>query len=78
MVLDINIIIVHGLSNKTSPQLQPKNPKAIKAVFNVIITAVKVLYELYITNKTEHFSFKSGCVVWVTKCLKEDWFIGLW
>ena len=32
---------------------------------------------LYITNKTERFSFKSGCVVWVARCLKEDWFIGV-
>ena len=31
----------------------------------------------YITNKTECFSFKSGCVKQVTKHLKEDWFIVL-
>ena len=30
---------------------------------------------LYITNKIERFSFISGCVVWVSKHLKEDKFI---
>ena len=32
---------------------------------------------LYIANKMERFSFKSGCVVQVAKGLKEDWFIML-
>ena len=26
--------------------------------------------QLYITNKVERFSFKSGCTMWV---IKEDW-----
>ena len=38
----------------------------------------KVLYALYIPDKTAHFSFKSGCIVQVMKGLKEDWFIVLW
>ena len=29
--------------------------------------------KLYITNKTEHFSFKNGCTVRVAKLIKEDW-----
>ena len=33
---------------------------------------------LYITNKTERFSFTSGCVVRVAKRLKEDWFKVFW
>ena len=32
---------------------------------------------LYITNKMGHISFKSGCVVWVVKHVKEDRFIFL-
>ena len=28
---------------------------------------------LYITNKTEHFSFKSGRALQVAKLIKEDW-----
>ena len=34
-------------------------------------------YTPFISNKTEHLSFKSGCVVRVAKHLKEDWFIVL-
>ena len=33
---------------------------------------------LYITSKTEHFSFKSGCVIRVAKRLQEDCFIVLY
>ena len=39
-----------------------------KAVLVINITA-KALYELYITIKMEHFSFKSGCAIWVVKHL---------
>ena len=31
-----------------------------------------LFYSLCITNKTEHFSFKSWYVVWVAKYLKDD------
>ena len=34
---------------------------------------VKAVDQLYITNKTECFSFKSGRVVQVAKFIKEDW-----
>ena len=37
----------------------------------------KALYTLYITIKTERFSFKSWHVVLVAKHLKEDWFKAL-
>ena len=29
--------------------------------------------QLYINNKTERFSFKSGHTVWVVELMKEDW-----
>ena len=66
MVLAIDIMHGHGLS--------PVRTKKTKAV--LVVNAVKgnLLYALYIANKTECFSFKSGCVIWVAKCLKEDWF----
>ena len=34
----------------------------------------RCLTELYITNKVEGFSFKSGCTMWI---IKEDWPIAL-
>ena len=34
-----------------------------------------MLKVLYITDKTEHLSFRSGCVIRVTKRSQEDWFI---
>ena len=34
---------------------------------------VKAFNQLYITNKMEHFSFKSGRAVQVAKLIKEDW-----
>ena len=33
-------------------------------------TETEGIYMLYINNKTERFSFKSTCVVWVIKYLK--------
>ena len=33
---------------------------------------------LYIANKTERFSFKSGFVIRVPKGLKEEWPVVLW
>ena len=34
---------------------------------------VKAFNQFYITNKTEHFSFKSGHAMEVAKLIKEDW-----
>ena len=31
----------------------------------------------FITNKTKCYSITSGCIVWVTKHLKGEWFIVL-
>ena len=66
MVFFVDIMHGRGLSNKMLPWLQRLRYVRL------------ALYTLHITNKAEHFSFKSGCVVRVAKCLKEDWFIGLW
>ena len=45
------------------------------AVLSVYIE--KTFYMPFITNKTEHISFKSGCVIRVVKHLNRDWFIAL-
>ena len=47
-------------------QLLAKRSSAALPAVNV---AAKMLYLLYITNKTEHFSFKSGCVMQVMEHL---------
>ena len=44
---------------------------------NVVIAQQKAFYPLYITNKIECFSFKSGCATRVAERLKRDWFIVL-
>ena len=43
----------------------------------VYIVAKRVISAIHYTNKTEHISFNSGCVVRVARCLNEDWFIVL-
>ena len=43
----------------------------IIAVFSIHFT-VKAFNQLYITNRMEHFSFKSGCTVYVVKLIKID------
>ena len=45
-------------------------------VFAVHI-AVKPFNQLYITNNTEHFSFKSGHAMCVAKLTKTDWLVVL-
>ena len=37
---------------------------------------INAFNQLYITNKTERFSFKSGRALQVAKFIKEDWPIG--
>lgn len=44
--------------------------KEVTAVLAIHIT-VKVFYQFYVTNKSEHFCYKSGCNA-VIKCLKKD------
>ena len=45
--------------------------RAGNAVFAIHFT-VKPFNQLYITNKTERFSFKNGHAVLVAKLIKED------
>ena len=51
--------------------LFPKKSKVM--LYLPFITRSKPFNQLYITNKTEHFSFKSGRAVRVAKLIKEDW-----
>ena len=46
-------------------------------VYFPFIEMVNAFNQLYITNKTEHFSFKSGHAMQVAKLIKEDWVIVL-
>ena len=38
-----------------------------------IYFTVKAVNQLYITNKMEHFSFKSGRAMRVAKLIKDNW-----
>ena len=60
MAFAVDIMHGYGLSNKMHFQLQPKKARGALAI-NI---AAKVLYTLYISNKT---SFESGYVIWVVK-----------
>ena len=63
MAFAVDIMHGYGLSNKTHSQLQIKKARGALAI-NI---AAKVLYTLYISNKTECSSFESGYVIWVVK-----------
>ena len=63
MVLAVDIMYGRGSSNEMCPQLQPKKTKV-----RLYLLLVKQLREF--TNKTEHSSFQSGCVIRVVKHLK--------
>ena len=39
--------------------------------------SVKPFNQLYITNNMEHFNFKSGRAIHVTKLTKTDWLVAL-
>ena len=54
-------------------KLQNLSPKEdLNCAVLAINIAAKAFFVLYITYKTEHFSFKSGCVVRVAKHIKDD------
>ena len=40
---------------------------------NAVLAFLVAVNSRLTTNKTEHFSFKSGCDLWVLKRIKEDW-----
>ena len=66
MALAIDILHGRGSSKEMRLQLQPDKPK----VMLCIIRQQKVLYTLFITNKMDHFSFKSGRVIHEANSLK--------
>ena len=66
MALAIDIMHGHGSSKEMRLQLQPDKAK----VMLCIIRQQNVLYTLFITNKMDHFSFKSRCVIHKANSLK--------
>ena len=71
MALAIDTIDGWGLSNKACRELLPKKSKV--TLYFPFILQYKPFNQLYITNKTERFSFKSGHAVQVAKLIKQDW-----
>ena len=63
IAIAIDIIDRRGPSNKMCRQLQAKKTKVRS--YLPFIKLQKTFYPSFITNKTERFSFKSGCVVWL-------------
>ena len=60
-----------GLSNEMRCKLLANKSKVCNAVFAIYFT-LKLFNQLYITNKMEHFSFKSERVMRVGKFIKEN------
>ena len=69
MALAINKIDGRGLSNEVRCELLPKSKVILYLPF---ITRQKPFNQLYITNKTQHFSFKSGRAMRAAKLIKQD------
>ena len=57
-----------GPSNKMRTWLQPKETK---------VKHYMAAKGIICANKTECFSFKGGCVIWVVKGFKGDWVVVL-
>ena len=74
MTLPVDITDGCGLSNETCHELWPKKSK-VMLFANYYM--VKSIYPVVHANKMECFSFKSGCVMWVAKLIKDDWLIVL-
>ena len=75
MALAIDIADGCGLSNESVLLVTVEEEQGI-AVFAVHFT-VKLFNQLYITNNTERFGFKSGRAVHVTKLTNTDWLVVL-
>ena len=72
MTLAINTVDEHGLSNKAHCELHTSTAKGEQSnAMLAIHLSLKGIYQLYSTNKTEHFSFKSGYAVQIAKLIKE-------
>ena len=67
MALAVDITDGRGLSNKAHRELLPKKSKGM--LYLPFVTRLKVFNQLYITNKTERFSFKSGRAMRVAKLI---------
>ena len=63
MALAVDVINRRGPSNEIHHKLQLKKNKV--TLYDPFIPQQKAFYQPFMTNKTEHFSFKSGCVVLV-------------
>ena len=75
MALAINITDGCGLGNEVHCELLPKKGKIM--LFAIHFTVKSIFNHLYITNKTEHFNFKSRFAMQVGKVIQEDWIIVL-
>ena len=60
-----------GLSDEAHHELLPKKIKVM--LYLLFIRRQKLFNYLYITNKMERFSFKSGRAMWVAKLIKQGW-----
>ena len=71
MTLAIDITDRRNLNNEVHHELLPKKSKVMPC--QPFILQEKTFNQLYITNKTERFSFQSGHAMRVMKLIKEDW-----
>ena len=71
MALAINTTDGGGLNNKARRELLLKKSK-VMLYLPFILQSNSPFSQLYITNKMEHFSFKSGRAVWVSKLIKKS------
>ena len=55
--------------NEALRELLPKKSNCIYCSFH----SKRCFYQLYSSNKMDHFSYGSGCPIRVVKFLKEDW-----
>ena len=63
MALAINVMDRRGFNNEMRSQLQLKKNEVM--LYYLFILQQKAFYLPFMPNKTERFSFKSGCVVLV-------------
>ena len=64
MALAVDAIDRHSPGYEMRRKLQLKKTKG-----NAVLAIYVALYLPFITNKTERFSFKSGCVIWTGPAL---------
>ena len=69
MTFPINTVDGRGLSKAAHCELLSKQTKVM--LHFPFISQEEPFYQLYYTNKTECFSFKSGHAMWVEKLIKQ-------